>query len=110
MSKNVAVQILGKEYQVACPEGEEHNLIDAAYYLDQQMLQIRHSGRVLGPEKAVVMVALNIVDQLLRLKAETTHQQEQLEEKIIGLSNKISRCLVKQLGNPREFLNQNEIL
>ena len=97
MSKNVAVQILGKEYHVSCPEGKEHNLIDAAYYLDQLMGQIKHSGRVLGPEKAMVMVALNLADELMRLKAETEHNKNTLEERLSNLSNKIARCLVKQV-------------
>ncbi|MBT4963702.1 MAG: cell division protein ZapA [Francisellaceae bacterium] len=94
MTKHVAVQILGKDYQVACPEGEEHNLIEAAYYLDGNMQEVRKSGRVLGPERAAIMAALNIANELLQLKTDTENGKINIEDKVSGMSNKISKCLI----------------
>ena len=59
------VKILDKEYQVACPEEQEAELLTSAKYLDKQMRKIRNSGKVIGLERIAVMAALNISFELL---------------------------------------------
>jgi cell division protein ZapA len=69
MSENnppIKVQLLGKEYPIACPEDEQHDLLLAARYLDDKMRQIRDNGRVIGTERIAVMAALNIAHELLQ--------------------------------------------
>ena len=62
----VAVKILDKEYQVACPEEQEEALVTSAKYLDKQMRGIRDTGKVIGIERIAVMAALNISYELLQ--------------------------------------------
>lgn len=62
----VTVKILDKEYQVACPEEQEADLIVSAKYLDKQMRDIRDTGKVIGLERIAVMAALNISYELLQ--------------------------------------------
>lgn len=62
----VTVKILEKEYQVACPEDQEAELVVSAKYLDKQMRSIRDSGKVIGLERIAVMAALNISYELLQ--------------------------------------------
>ncbi len=62
----VTVQILDKEYQVACPEEQEQALVTSARYLDKQMRGIRDTGKVIGVERIAVMAALNISYELLQ--------------------------------------------
>ena len=62
----VTVKILDKEYQVACPEEQEAQLIVSAKYLDKQMRGIRDTGKVIGLERIAVMAALNISYELLQ--------------------------------------------
>lgn len=62
----VTVQILDKEYQVACPEDEQAQLVASAKYLDKQMRSIRDTGKVIGLERIAVMAALNISHELLQ--------------------------------------------
>ncbi len=40
----LTVEILDKEYQVACPPEQETELLSAAHHLDQQMRDIRAAG------------------------------------------------------------------
>ena len=61
----VAVSILGKEYQVACPAEQHAELLLSARYLDEQMRVIRATGKVIGLERIAVMAALNIAHELL---------------------------------------------
>ena len=79
----VSVDILDKEYQVACPPDEEVALTQAARYLDQHMRDIRSTGKVIGLERVAIMAALNISYELLALKTgdnpiETSEEQERL--------------------------------
>jgi cell division protein ZapA len=62
----VTVKILDKEYQVACPDDQEAELVVSAKYLDKQMRGIRDTGKVIGLERIAVMAALNISYELLQ--------------------------------------------
>ena len=59
------VTIMGREFRVACPEGERQSLIEAAAYLDRKMREIRESGKVIGVERIAIMAALNIAHDYL---------------------------------------------
>jgi cell division protein ZapA len=60
------VTILGREFKVACKEGERAELADAVAYLDRQMREIRDRGKIAGIDRIAVMAALNIAHDLLR--------------------------------------------
>ena len=82
-SNTVSVDILDKEYQVACPADEELSLTTAAHYLDQHMRDIRSTGKVMGLERVAIRAALNISHELLALKSgdnpvETSEERERL--------------------------------
>lgn len=64
----VSIRILEKEYQVACPTEERTDLLDAAEYLNGKMREIRESGAVMGLDRIAVMAALNLSNELLKLK------------------------------------------
>ncbi|GGY73781.1 cell division protein ZapA [Marinobacter zhanjiangensis] len=61
----VEVNILDKDYLVACPEDQQDALRRAARHLDNKMREIRTTGKVLGTERIAVMAALNITHELL---------------------------------------------
>jgi len=65
-ANTVTVNILDKEYQVACPEEQQSELVVSASYLDKQMRSIRDTGKVIGLERIAVMAALNISHELLQ--------------------------------------------
>ncbi len=82
-NKGVTVKILAKEYQIACPEEEKHNLIEAAMLLDSRMKEIRVNGRVIGLERIAVMVALNLAHDLLKM-----------DRRLLEMHNKIEGALI----------------
>jgi cell division protein ZapA len=65
-ANTITVNILDKEYQVACPEDQQAELMVSAKYLDKQMRSIRDTGKVIGLERIAVMAALNISYELLQ--------------------------------------------
>ncbi len=64
-TETLSVDILGKDYQVACPSDERESLVSAAAELDRRMKAIRQSGVVLGVERIAVMAALNLAHEVI---------------------------------------------
>jgi cell division protein ZapA len=56
----VSLNILGKEYKIACAQDEKEGLIQTAQELDRQMRKIRDTGKVAGTDRIAVLAALNL--------------------------------------------------
>ena len=65
---HVTVRILEKEYFVSCPQDERADLLDSAEFLNKKMREIRDTGKVVGADRIAVMAALNMANELLRLR------------------------------------------
>ena len=71
----VTVRILDKEYFVSCPQDERTDLLDSAEYLNKKMREIRDTGKVVGADRIAVIAALNMANELLRLRKQDTELQ-----------------------------------
>jgi cell division protein ZapA len=60
------IQILGRDYKVACKENEREELLAAVGFLDKRMREIRDGGKISGADRIAVMAALNLANELLR--------------------------------------------
>ena len=60
------IQILGRDYKVACKEHEREELLAAVWFLDKRMREIRDGGKISGADRIAVMAALNLANELLR--------------------------------------------
>jgi cell division protein ZapA len=89
-NKTLTVNIVGKDYQVACPAGEEDSLREAAQYLHSLMESIRASGRVVGLDRVAVMAALNISNELLQNRREQGAAAAQVSAKMQKLSDRVA--------------------
>ncbi|HEU4709134.1 MAG TPA: cell division protein ZapA [Methylophilaceae bacterium] len=69
MSSGVDVNIMGREFKVACSEEEREGLITAVNYLDKKMREIRDTGKVIGVERIAIMAALNLSHELLTARS-----------------------------------------
>ena len=67
-AKSLDVKIMGRDFRVACEDGEEKELLAAVDYLDRRMSEIRDSGKVIGAERIAIMAALNITHEFLTTK------------------------------------------
>lgn len=92
-SNAIAIQILDKEYMVACPEDAREELLESARYLDERMKETRDAGKVLGLERMAVMTALNIVHELLQHRREHETHSKGVSDSISNLTNKIEAAL-----------------
>ena len=85
----MSVRILDREYQVSCPPEEVDALTRSARYLDEQMLNIRESGKIIGLDRIAVMAALNISNEFLA----TSFDRGQAEATLAGLADRIDAVL-----------------
>lgn len=95
----VTVQILDKEYRIACQPEERESLLKTSHFLDMKMREIRDSGKVLGSDRIAVMAALNLAHELLQQKTENESGQESVSQRIQAIQDKIDGALkeTKQL-------------
>ena len=66
--KALQINVMGREFRVACPEDEQKGLLEAVDYLNKKMGEIRDHGKVIGLERIAIMAALNIAHELLATK------------------------------------------
>jgi cell division protein ZapA len=66
--KGLQINVMGREFRVACPEDEQKGLLEAVDYLNRKMSEIRDAGKVIGLERIAIMAALNIAHELLTVK------------------------------------------
>ncbi|MDX1633329.1 MAG: cell division protein ZapA [Marinobacter sp.] len=76
----VEVNILDKEYLVACPPEQRDALRESARHLDAKMREIRATGKVFGTERIAVMAALNITHEMLESSTMSDSATELLQE------------------------------
>ena len=99
MSKTLTISIMNKEFQVACPEGEEEALQRAARYLSEQMQEIRQSGKVVGMDRIAIMTALNMSHELLSGQSKVQTSQDYAKLRIRALNDRLENAIAggKQL-------------
>lgn len=99
-TNSLTIRILGRDYSVACPDGERERLLHSAEYLSKRMESIQRRGKTLGVDKVAVMAALNITRDLLELKkqcnaeqAESNQSDEAMRERLAQLQLTIDQSL-----------------
>jgi cell division protein ZapA len=87
----IGVRILEKDYQIACLPEERTELLDSAEYVNQKMREIRDAASVVGLDRIAVMAALNLANELLKLRkqeqsggGETGQRLRNLRERVEG--------------------------
>ena len=89
----VTVRILEKEYFVSCPQDERADLLDSAEYLNKKMREIRDTGKVVGADRIAVMAALNMANELLRLRKNDTDLQGTVTGRVKQMRERVETAL-----------------
>lgn len=81
----VTVQILDKDYRIACAPLEQPGLMECARLLDRRMREVRQNGRVIGADRIAVMAALNLAYDLMQQRdnnAGATPRLQKLQRRV----------------------------
>ena len=89
----VTVRILDKEYFVGCPPDERNDLLESAEYLNKKMREIRDTGKVVGADRIAVMAALNMANELLRLRKQDQEIQGNVSGRVKQMRERVEGAL-----------------
>ena len=89
----VTVRILDKEYFVGCPPDERNDLLESAEYLNKKMREIRDTGKVVGADRIAVMAALNMANELLRLRKQDQEIQGNVSGRVKNMRERVEGAL-----------------
>ena len=90
---HVTVRILEKEYFVSCPQEERADLLDSAEFLNKKMREIRDTGKVVGADRIAVMAALNMANELLRLRRQESDLQGAVSGRVKHMRERVEGAL-----------------
>ncbi len=88
VDKGLSVLILDKEYQIACGDEERDDLVKAARYLEAKLSDVSKKGKIIGPERAAIMAALNISYELVQAN-KSSENESQYEERLEKLQSDV---------------------
>ena len=79
----VTVTINGRQFRMACEDGQESHLLRLAHDLDQRIERLRGTFGEIGDTRLTVMAALTVADEL----ADTGGKLRRLEEEVAKLQD-----------------------
>jgi cell division protein ZapA len=82
MSQVIAT-IAGRQFRLACEDGQEDHLQALAKDIDQRIIDLRRKFGEIGDTRLTVMAALMVADEL----AEAMHKMRRLEEDVAALQD-----------------------
>ncbi|TMJ79762.1 MAG: cell division protein ZapA, partial [Alphaproteobacteria bacterium] len=83
MSHHINVALNGRQYRMACEEGQEARLVKLAESLETRIQSLRGRFGEIGDARLTVMAALTVFDELL----DAGERIRNLEEELDGLRN-----------------------
>src|SRR5580704_5653847 len=89
----VSVRILEKEYHISCPIEERSDLLDSAEYLNLKMREIRDTGKVVGLDRIAVIAALNMANELLRIRNRDHSLENEMGSRLRSLRERVESAL-----------------
>lgn len=92
-SKTVSITIVGEQFEINCPEGQEKLLKSAAERIHAEAMSIRKASPKLGMEKLLVLCCINLCTELMQLEgnSEENRQSKILLEKMIVEARHLAR-------------------
>jgi cell division protein ZapA len=95
-SKGLQINVMGREFRVACPENEQKGLLEAVDYLNRKMQEIRDGGKIVGLERIAIMAALNIAHELLTTKVGGGFDIAEIKRRIAHMETILDQAVFDQ--------------
>ncbi|MBL4588720.1 MAG: cell division protein ZapA [Alphaproteobacteria bacterium] len=97
----VTISINGRNYGVACDDGQEQRVSELGQYIDKRLKDIASAGAATTESHLLVLTALVLADEIHDLSAGVTPQPQQQSE-----GHEYTAEEQEALGNAVEHLNQ----
>lgn len=93
--EQVSVEIIGREFKIGTPAEEKATLLQAVDMLNQKIDAINQTGRIVETDKIVIMAALNVVHDLLKMSMKDGLAIGEFERKIADMTEACEKALSK---------------
>jgi cell division protein ZapA len=94
--KGLQINIMGREFRVACPEEDQKGLLEAVEYLNKKMQEIKGGGKVIGLERIAIMAALNIAHEFLSTKVGGGFDIADVKRRMAGMETVLDEAMSDQ--------------
>jgi len=91
---SVSIEILGKIYQIKCPEDEVATLKAAAKLLEERMDSVRDGGMI-SHDKIAVVASLNLAHQILLIEQRSNEYVQTIQQRLQNLQSKVDTALAQ---------------
>ena len=91
--EQVNVDILGRQFNIGTPNSEKETLLQAVHMLNQKIGVIQSSGRIVETDKIVIMAALNLTHDLLKMSAKDGLAIGEIERRISTMIESCAKAL-----------------
>jgi cell division protein ZapA (FtsZ GTPase activity inhibitor) len=89
------ISILGNEYSLKAPVGEEQALLDAVSLLKSTLADLKRKAPTLIGDKLLVLAALNLCSQQIAMQKEHKQALNRYQEQVNATVDVISRTIGK---------------
>ena len=97
MSYNAAgvrvVSILGEDYSIKAPAGEEQTLLDAAMMLKAALADTKRKYPTLIGDRLLVLAAMNLCSQQIEMKKQHQQELDRYQEQVSATVEVISKTI-----------------
>jgi len=87
---SVSVLINGKNYRMACEEGQEAHLVALGERLDAYVGQLRGSFGEIGDQRLTVMAGVMVTDELVEMERKNKALQDEVDALKIAASTSVA--------------------
>lgn len=91
--EQVNIEVMHTNLTINTPQNEKATLLQAVEMLNKKAEAIREGGRIADSEKIVIMAALNVVHDLLKLSFQDDLAIGEIERKISDMTNACQKAL-----------------
>ncbi|WP_416191370.1 cell division protein ZapA [Neisseria sp. CCUG12390] len=91
--EQVNLDIMNVNLTINTPSEEKDTLIQAVEMLNKKSQAIKENGRIVGTDKIVVMAALNVVHDLLKVSLKDDLAIGEFQRKITDMNNACEKAL-----------------
>ncbi|PJO79239.1 cell division protein ZapA [Neisseria brasiliensis] len=91
--EQVNLDIMNVNLTINTPSEEKDTLIQAVEMLNKKSEAIKENGRIVGTDKIVVMAALNVVHDLLKVSLKDDLAIGEFQRKITDMNNACQKAL-----------------
>ena len=97
----VTISLLGREFRVGCPEGEEKQLLASVDFLNRKLKEVRDTGKVVGNERIAIMAALNIAHEFMSNggKGASAVDNPSIKRRILAMQETLDTALAADQEN-----------